>query len=91
MTKEERSLSSFDPEEANKIIEELRAKGLKYVPGDVRILKHGTFSSLVVNPSKPVLMGDRQAGDRRGLFLLLSTHDLVEFLKETFDLETDSD
>ena len=91
MAETKNSVKTFDPEEAKKIIEKLEKEGLRHVTGEVVISRHGMFSSVAMLSEKGLVMGVRSEDQPQGLFLLLSTHDLIQFLKEAFDLREKPD
>lgn len=86
MAENQEFLKTFDSDDIEKVIEGFKKSGLKKIEGTINFSASGTFAILEVRSDQDIIM--REYSDRKtpGIFLLLSRHDLVEFLKSTFDL-----
>ena len=90
MVEKEKSLKTFDLDEIEEVIEKFRELGLKKIEGTINFSMSGTFAILEVRSAQDIIMPERQGEKPPGVFLLLSRHDLLEFLKSTFDLREKS-
>ena len=86
MTENKRIIKAFDPEEFKKIIEKLEQEDFRHLPGALQISQHRSYTAMCLISDE--LFARREWPDEmpRGVFLLFSTYDLVEVLKETFGL-----
>lgn len=81
-----KSLRTFDPDDARKIIEKFKQPNVKHVNGSLHFVEVGTFVLVSFETDKEIFRGDDSNHTPSGIFLLLSRYDLVRLLKDIFDL-----
>lgn len=80
-------LKTFDPEEATKIIKQFKGPETKHVQGSIDFSVDQNFVVLEIKADKELFRGDSSSDHLpSGIFLLFPKHELLQFLKETFDL-----
>lgn len=86
MTESRNSLKTFSSEDVDKIIEGFKRPDIKYVKGAINFEESGSFAILSVETDKELFRGDDSDHQPSGIFLLFPKYDLIQLVKDVFDL-----